>query len=54
MHIYTRIYVHIYLSIYLSRERKYKEYIERAYEWKHPTIYTLNYFQLMISLRKNK
>ena len=40
---------HMYIYIHAG---KYKEYIERVYKWKHPTMYTLDYFHLIISLRK--
>lgn len=45
MNIYTHMYIYIHAG-------KYKEYIERVYKWKHPTMYTLDYFHLIISLRK--
>ena len=50
-YIYTCIWAYTHTHTHIHTQ-KYKEYIERVYKWKHPTIYTLDYFHLIISLRK--
>lgn len=47
-------YVHIYTHVYVERWERITKRLYNVYKWKHTPIYTLNYFQLIISQRKNK